>query len=544
MVSRDSNNGREVRGPDPFMQRFADLFIAICIPIAAASAGIVARFRFALSPTEAAGVGLLVLGVLVAVRLHGIAGRNRRATDRRIAATERLLGVLGGDLEAIERRLSTLESGMPRRVRDDLDQLIAEVEVIGTMTRQVIESVADLEISVAEGRAQRGAVARTRGRPARSEQVAVDEPAAGEAGGLVPERFGHLDDDAFLDLVRSAIAADRIELLLQPIVTLPQRKPRYYEALTRLRSDDGEIIHPSDYIPLAESRGFIAGLDEQILLKSVHVLRRLAARSGEVGVFLNLSAVSLGHADFFRDFVRVLEKNHDLCRLLVFEFPQAAVRGMGAIEHESLAALAELGVRFSVDRVADLKISFQNLADRGFRFVKIDADRLLHRPEELATDIHPADLADYFQRFGMELIADRVEREVDVVDVLDFGIRLGQGFLFSPPRPVRLDVLPARRPEPAATRSTADARTATTNRGRPAPAAGGRGDGRGEETATAAARPGLGRSSNRQPTNGGGESAPLPPRRGDRPGSMAPASEGDAPAVRPGIRIVPGTGAD
>ena len=52
----------------------------------------------------------------------------------------------------------------------------------------------------------------------------------------MPRRFAHLGEAGFLDLVRRAIEANRIDIHLQPIVTLPQRRIRYYEALTRLRT--------------------------------------------------------------------------------------------------------------------------------------------------------------------------------------------------------------------------------------------------------------------------------------------------------------------
>jgi cyclic-di-GMP phosphodiesterase TipF (flagellum assembly factor) len=539
------------------MQRFADLFIAICIPIAAASAGAIAHFQFQATLEGAFVFAFVVLAALALLRMHGLDRRSRRITERRIAAVERRISVFGGDLEAVERRLAALETGVPRRARDDLEQVLAEVEVLGTMTRQVIETVADLEIAVAEGKAARGSAA---ARPRPTGEAAAPAPAAMEvrsdSAALVPDRFSHLDADGFLDLVRRAVDADRIEILLQPIVTLPQRKPRFYEAMTRLRTEEGEIVHPSDYIPIAEARGYIATLDEQILLKSVRLLRRLTARSTEVGVFLNLSGISLGHGDFVGDFVQVLEKNRDLCDLLVFEFPQSAVRAMGAIEHQSLAALRDLGFRFSLDRVSDLKISFQNLAECGFRYVKIDAERLVRRPEELATDIHPADLADYFQRFGMDLIASRIEREAEVVDVLDFGIRFGQGFLFSPPRPVRIDpnkappAAPAgqlaKRPGKSETPPPPSAPVASVPAVPPpapvssaVPSAGGRTD-------APRARPGAATTGRivqtARPTLPDLSGGPVLSSR-DRPSATAPRSGGDeAPAVRPGIRIVPGTG--
>lgn len=436
------------------MRRFADLFIAICIPIVAMSAGAVAHWQFGAGAAATAGaIGAVLVG---SAGLQWAAGRRRkgRADDERIQFLSRRIGELVADNDALERRLKLVEDGNGRSRRDEVDQVVAEIEVIGTLTRQVIETVADLEMRVD---ALREARAPAETAPARPAAPTPARPAtrSGPRSALVPESFGHLDEDGFLALVRRAIDDDRIDLHLQPIVTLPQRKVRFYEALIRLRTEDGATIHPSDFIPIAESRGFMTAIDEQILLKAVAILRRLSERSREVGVFLNLSAASLGHTAFFRDFLAFLEKNRDLADMLVLEFPQASMRAMGPIEQEGLAALKGLGFRFSVDQVTDLKVSFQNLADRGVRWAKISADRLLNRSDELGTDIHPADLTDYFRRFGMELIADRIEREAEVIDVLDYGVRLGQGNLFAPPRPVRIDASAIERPMGALARAAA-----------------------------------------------------------------------------------------
>jgi cyclic-di-GMP phosphodiesterase TipF (flagellum assembly factor) len=113
---------------------------------------------------------------------------------------------------------------------------------------------------------------------------------------------------------------------------------------------------------------------------------------------------------------------------------------MGPIEQECLATLAELGFRFSMDHVVDLRVEPRELADRGFRFIKVPSALLLSRAAA-SGDIHPADFSDLLGRFGIDLIAERIEGESTVVDLLDYDVRFGQGFLFSPPRPVRAEVL-------------------------------------------------------------------------------------------------------
>ena len=136
-----------------------------------------------------------------------------------------------------------------------------------------------------------------------------------------------------------------------------------------------------------------------------------------------------------------IEANRALAPSQVFEFTQNAVGNMGPMEHESLATLAERGFRFSMDNLTDLRAEPRESTARGFRFVKASALLLLNRVSNATTNIHPADFSDLLERFGIDLIAEQIESESIVIDLLDYDVRFGQGFLFSPPRRVRTEAL-------------------------------------------------------------------------------------------------------
>jgi cyclic-di-GMP phosphodiesterase TipF (flagellum assembly factor) len=164
-------------------------------------------------------------------------------------------------------------------------------------------------------------------------------------------------------------------------------------------------------------------------------------KNREIGLFCNISGLTLSDGQSFPELTEFVDANRAIASSLVFEFTQRAVRALGPLEQESLAALAERGFRFSMDQVTDLRFEPRELSERGFRFVKIPAALLLNRTAGAGTDIHPADLSDLLGRHGIELIADRIESESSVVDLLDFEVHYGQGLLFSPPRPVRQEAL-------------------------------------------------------------------------------------------------------
>ena len=185
-----------------------------------------------------------------------------------------------------------------------------------------------------------------------------------------------------LAAVKTAVEENRIDIFLQPMVTLPQRKVRYYEAVTRLRDDKDALLAADDFIAVAEAAGLIGRIDHMVMLKCVQVLRRLMVRNKEVGVFCNVAAATLAHPTVFAQCLDFLEANRALAPSFVLEFKQATFRNLGPTETEHLAALAQRGFRFSIDHVTDLRIEPRELADRGVRFIKVPAALLLDRQAE------------------------------------------------------------------------------------------------------------------------------------------------------------------
>ncbi|MEO1199998.1 MAG: EAL domain-containing protein, partial [Pseudomonadota bacterium] len=248
--------------------------------------------------------------------------------------------------------------------------------------------------------------------------------------------FKTLSDASLGALVEKAVRSGRVEIMLQPIVTLPQRKVRFYEAFARLRTSDGVLMQPGDFLDYAKRNGLMPEIDRQVVRRAVHVARRLISRSRDVGVFVNLDVHSLSDSDAASDVVAYLDSNRALSPSLIFEMTQDAYGRAGPLERALLEQITELGFRLSLDQVQRLDLDAKALADGKVRFAKVAAAHLLGGGD-LTRDIHVADLSDLLARSGISLIAGHVEREAEVVDLLDYDVGFAQGFLFSPPRPVR-----------------------------------------------------------------------------------------------------------
>jgi cyclic-di-GMP phosphodiesterase TipF (flagellum assembly factor) len=252
------------------------------------------------------------------------------------------------------------------------------------------------------------------------------------AGGAHP-RVG---DDEMLEIIAHAIEEGRVDLYLQPTVMLPERRPRYYEAFTRIRTKADDLILPAAYLPVAEGSGMMPLIDNVLLVKSVQVLRRLSTDSRVKGLFCNISVQTLLDPEFFPELVEFMEENSGLSESLTFEVSQLAILGLGPAELGSLDTLGALGYGFCLDHVADLDVDFMGLRDRHFRFVKIKAKTFLRGMEEGGASLAAADLKRYLEGFDLKLIVEKVEDESTVAKLLDYGVELAQGHVFGKPQPM------------------------------------------------------------------------------------------------------------
>jgi cyclic-di-GMP phosphodiesterase TipF (flagellum assembly factor) len=266
----------------------------------------------------------------------------------------------------------------------------------------------------------------------------------GRSDGTSPEPAavvadGRMDTARILEVTRSALEENRVDLYLQPIVSLPQRKVRYYEAYSRIRTSDGSVILPEQYLDIAAEDGLIVTIDNLLLFRCVQLLRRQRQRNREIGFFVPVSSTTLRDADFLSDFVQFLAANRDLAANLIFEFSQKDFLEQAAHVKECVRRLAEFEFRFSVDQVSGLDLDFRQLAAQRVEFLKVPQSLLLTDGTAASAGLHPGDLKERLRRNRIDLVVDHIEDEATVIELLDFEVDFGQGYLFGEPRPARED---------------------------------------------------------------------------------------------------------
>ncbi len=246
-------------------------------------------------------------------------------------------------------------------------------------------------------------------------------------------------DGEVLNIMHHALEGNRVDLYLQPIVSLPSRRIVHYESFSRVRDEEDNVIFPSQYLKLAEDSGLVGTLDNLLLFRCIQVIRKLGPRRPDLRFFCNISSVSLNDKEFFPQFIDFMMENHDLADRLIFEFSQKDVLRHSPLVGRSLATLGRRGFRFSMDHIIDLNMDLAELSSRYFRYVKVSAEAILDQE----IDIHPDDLKEAFSRYDLDLIVEKIENDQTIVEILDYGMDYGQGYLFGEPllsSDTRLDI--------------------------------------------------------------------------------------------------------
>jgi cyclic-di-GMP phosphodiesterase, flagellum assembly factor TipF len=359
--------------------------------------------------------------------------RDKSLVAREFTQLRRITLEFEEKLNAATNRMDDISAQVDTATSAQGKKIVAELQVLESLMREFAGKISKT------ARAQQQEIG-----PSSTMQTGRRQ---GTAGAYVASMGASADEaGAMLETIRASLEENRVDLYLQPIVSLPQRKLRYYEALSRLRAEDGSVIMPAQYIKVAAPAGLMSVVDNLLLFRCVQIVRKLTVKSREIGVFCNISGDTLADTEFFPQFLDYMQANKDLAGQIIFEFSQSAVLRAGAAGEKNLSFLSGLGFALSMDHVETLALDFVRLKNIGFRHLKVNAGILTKGMNGAGAAVAAEDFKKLLSRHGLNLIAERVEDEKTVVQLLDYTVDYAQGYLFGEPRAVREETLKAQDP--------------------------------------------------------------------------------------------------
>lgn len=229
--------------------------------------------------------------------------------------------------------------------------------------------------------------------------------------------------------IREALRSGGFELAYQPVVCLKTGRVDHYEALVRLRGEDGELIMPNQFLRAAERFGLMPQIDRWV----IEAVTDLLSRREGFRVFVNLAAASLAD-EALLDFIAF--RLHDLrigVGRLAFEITEATAITDVAAAQNWIRRVKELGCLFALD---DFGVGFSSLAylrALAVDYVKIDRSFVADIHIDATSRALVQAVKTVALTLGKEVIAEGVECEEHAVVLRDIGVENGQGFLWGLP---------------------------------------------------------------------------------------------------------------
>ena len=239
--------------------------------------------------------------------------------------------------------------------------------------------------------------------------------------------------------INEALAEDRFVLYYQPIVSVAPREGIHFgEILLRLEDRNGRLVPPGAFIPAAERYNLMPRIDRWVLRNVVAELGRNGwARNGKDICFsINLSGQSIGDRGFIEEVIALLEGNPGLAPHLCFEITETAAVSHLAHAAHFIRRIREHGCRLALDDFGSGLSSFGYLKNLPVDLLKIDGSFVREIPREPLDRTLVESINQIGHALGMETVAEFVQNQQVLDELVAMGVDFGQGYALARPRPL------------------------------------------------------------------------------------------------------------
>lgn len=238
--------------------------------------------------------------------------------------------------------------------------------------------------------------------------------------------------------IGEALDEDRFVVYCQPIQPLQEDETvKHYEALVRMLDRDGNIVAPGNFIPAAESSGFIDDIDKWVFEKILSTLASLPEhKRNQLAFAVNLSGYTISDEKFLEHVISRLKSMPLKEGCLQFEITETA-----AVKHFDKAAhfinsLQEYGCRFALDDFGSGLSSFGYLKQLPVNYLKIDGSFVRQMESEDVEYSMVSTINHLAHIMGLQTIAECIENQAQMQMLRDMGVDYGQGYYLAPPEPL------------------------------------------------------------------------------------------------------------
>lgn len=340
---------------------------------------------------------------------------------------EDLLARLGGDEFALLLEGATVDMGITvaeklRRTVDEsnlghsndasynLTISIGVAKIEGSFDYQKILSLADTALYAAKDKG-------------RNKVVFID------SNSKINTQLTHTNET--VTLVKKALKENNFVLYYQPVFDMDE-SITHYEALIRIQCNNGQLIAPNEFIPVAERFGLMLQIDKWVVKAALAALQQYP----QIRFFVNISGMSLEDGDFLEFIEASIRESGVSASRIGFEITETiAVKDFIRAEYW-IEWLKRLGCQFALDDFGMGFSSFAYLRMLPVDYLKIDGTFVRNMDKDPTQRALIVAINAVAHTLGKKTVAEFVENK-EIFDALkDLDIDLVQGYYLGKPASV------------------------------------------------------------------------------------------------------------
>lgn len=236
--------------------------------------------------------------------------------------------------------------------------------------------------------------------------------------------------------LKEAVFNQNFTINFQPQYYVADKKMRGMEALIRWRDNDGKMISPAVFIPIAEKNGTIVPIGMWVIEESIKAFCDWKKKTAcSVVLSLNISAIQYMRADFIDNLLGIIKKYHVNPRELELEITESVLIENFKEITEKMCILRDYGIRISLDDFGTGYSSLSYLKGLPIDTLKVDKSFIDTSITDENTRIITETIIVMAKKLGFETVAEGVETEEQFQYLEEIGCDCIQGYLLGKPMP-------------------------------------------------------------------------------------------------------------
>ncbi|MDO4188763.1 MAG: bifunctional diguanylate cyclase/phosphodiesterase [Lachnospiraceae bacterium] len=234
-------------------------------------------------------------------------------------------------------------------------------------------------------------------------------------------------------LIKESLENDYFYMVYQPQYNLDEKHLRGFESLIRMKTPDGQVISPGEFIPIAEKSDMIIQIDDYVLRRVMTEFSDIVNDKKELSISVNVSAKNIGGESFVEKIKGILDETQFCASNLEIEITEYCMADSIEVTIRNITELRNMGIQVALDDFGTGYTSLHNVAKLPINLLKVDKSLIddIEKNEKNREFVHTVISMGHLM--GCEVISEGVEEETQLDYLRNDGCDFVQGYVWGKP---------------------------------------------------------------------------------------------------------------